>query len=193
MIPAGEIVVMAAIAFVLVGTIGYAVSIYNGLIALRNNVGRAWANIDVLLKQRHDELPKLIKTCEGYMQHERAVFDKLSEARAALATARGVAARSEAEGMLTKALGQFFAVAEAYPQLKADQSFLKLQTRISELENAIADRREFYNDSVTVYNIRIQQIPDVVVANWLNFTPSELFQVAPGDREDVKVEFKLAG
>ena len=193
MIPAGEIVVMAAIAFVLVATIGYAVSIYNGLIALRNNVGRAWANIDVLLKQRHDELPKLIKTCEGYMQHERAVFDKLSEARQALATARGVGERSEAEGMLTRALGQFFAVAEAYPQLKADQSFLKLQSRISELENAIADRREFYNDSVTVYNVRIQQIPDVVVANWLNFTPSELFQVAPGDREDVKVEFKLAG
>jgi len=193
MVPVGEIVGTVAIAFVVVGTIGYAVSIYNGLIALRNNVGRAWANIDVLLKQRHDELPKLIKTCEGYMQHERAVFDKLSEARAALAGARGVPERSEAESLLTKALGQFFAVAEAYPQLKADQSFLKLQSRISELENAVADRREFYNDSVTVYNVRIQQIPDVVVANWLNFTPSDLFQVTESDREDVKVEFKLAG
>lgn len=191
MIPVGEIVVTAILAFGAVAVIGYAVSIYNGLIALRNNVGRAWANIDVLLKQRHDELPKLVKTCEGYMQHERAVFDKLSEARAALAGARGVAERSDAENLLTRALGQFFAVAEAYPQLKADQSFLKLQSRISELENAIADRREFYNDSVTVYNVRIQQIPDVVVANWLNFQPSELFQVAPSDREDVKVEFKM--
>jgi LemA protein len=189
----GEILITALLAFLVVGTVGYAVSIYNGLIALRNNVSRAWANIDVLLKQRHDELPKLVKTCEGYMQHERAVFDKLSEARAALAGARGVGERAGAENLLTRALGQFFAVAEAYPQLKADQSFLQLQSRISEIENQIADRREFYNDSVTVFNVRIQQIPDVVVANWLNFQPSELFQVSAEDREDPKIEFRMAG
>jgi len=188
----GEVLVAVVIGFMLVGTIGYLVSMYNGLIALKNNVGRAWANIDVLLKQRHDELPKLVSTCEGYMQHERAVFDKLSEARAALANARGVAQRADAENQLTRALGQVFAVAEAYPQLKADESFRMLQNRISELENQIADRREFYNDSVTLFNTRIQQVPDALVANWLGMTPAELFKASESDREDVKVEFKPA-
>ena len=189
----GEILVTVALGFGVVGFLGYAISIYNALIALKNNIGRAWANIDVLLKQRHDELPKLVSTCEGYMQHERAVFDKLSEARAALAGARGVAQRAEAENQITRALGQLFAVAEQYPTLKADQTFLRLQSRISELENQIADRREFYNDTVTTFNTRIQQFPDVIVANWLTFQPGELFKVAESDREDVKVEFKLAG
>ena len=120
------------------------------------------------------------------MQHERAVFDKLSEARGALARAKSVGERAEAEGMLTRALGQFFAVAEAYPDLKANQSFLQLQSRISELENQIADRREFYNDTVTTFNTRIQQIPDSMVADWLSLQPAELFKVdgsgSPGRR-----------
>src|SRR5881628_2119405 len=115
-----EIFWTVAIGFVIVGVVGYFLSIYNGLVALKNNIGRSWANIDVLLKQRHDELPKLVKTCEGYMQHERAVFDKLSEARGALVKARSVGERAEAEGMLTRALGNFFAVAESYPDLKAN-------------------------------------------------------------------------
>ena len=189
----GEVLVTVVIGFLAIGTVGYLMSMYNGLIALKNNVGRAWANIDVLLKQRHDELPKLISTCEGYMQHERAVFDKLSEARGALANARGVAQRADAENALTRALGQVFAVAEAYPQLKADEGFRMLQNRISELENQIADRREFYNDSVTLFNIRIQQVPDQLVANWIGLTPAELFKASESDREDVKVEFKMAG
>src|SRR5205809_6585240 len=113
----GEILVTAAILFTVIGLIGYGVSIYNGLIAMKNNIGRSWANIDVLLKQRHDELPKLVKTCEGYMQHERAVFDQLAAARGAVPRARTVGERAEAEGMVTRALGQFFAVAEAYPDL----------------------------------------------------------------------------
>jgi LemA protein len=189
----GEILVTAAIAFAVIGLIGYGVSIYNGLIAMKNNIGRSWANIDVLLKQRHDELPKLVKTCEQYMKHERAVFDKLSEARAALMGARSVGERAEAEGMLTRALGKVFAVAEAYPNLKADQSFLQLQTRISQIENQIADRREFYNDTVTTYNTRIQQIPDAVVANWLALGPAELFKVDEADRQDVEINFAAAG
>src|SRR2546426_12596053 len=120
----GEILVTVFLMFVVVGFGGYALTVYNGLVALKNQIGRAWANIDVLLKQRHDELPKLVKTCEGYMQHERAVFDKLSEARGALARAHSVPERAEAEGLLGRALGQFFAVAENYPDLKANQSFL---------------------------------------------------------------------
>jgi LemA protein len=189
----GEILVTVVIGFIVVGTVGYIVSIYNSLVAIKNNIGRSWANIDVLLKQRHDELPKLVKTCEGYMQHERAVFDKLSEARGAVANARSVAQRADGENMLTRALGQFFAVAEAYPTLKADQSFVMLQGRISELENQIADRREFYNDTVTTFNTRIQQMPDAIVANWLALKAAELFHVAESDRQDVEIKFAQAG
>src|SRR5206468_11886367 len=153
---------------------------------------RSWSNIDVLLKQRHDELPKLVSTCEGYMRHERGVFDKLSEARAALASAKSVGERAGAEGMLNRALGAIFAVAEAYPDLKANQSFIQLQNRISELENQIADRREFYNDTVTTFNTRIQQLPDKFVADMLTCVPAELFQVEAEDRRDVEIKFKMS-
>jgi LemA protein len=189
----GEILVTALILFIVVGSVGYVLSIYNSLVALRNNIARSWANIDVLLKQRHDELPKLVKTCEGYMQHERAVFDKLSEARGALLQAKSVPERATAESQLTQALGKFFAVAEAYPDLKANTSFLQLQNRISDLENQIADRREFYNDTVTTFNTRIQQLPDQYVAGWLSLTPAELFKVDDRDREDPEIRFALAG
>jgi LemA protein len=189
----GEILGVAVVGFLLIGAVGYFLSLYNGLIAIKNNIAKAWANIDVLLKQRHDELPKLVKVCEGYMQHERAIFDKLSEARGALANARSVAQRADAENVLTRVLGQFFAVAEAYPTLKADEGFVRLQARISEIENQIADRREFYNDVVTTFNTRIQQVPDNFVANWLGFTAAELFKVAESDREDVEIRFAQAG
>ncbi len=188
---AGEMIGMIVVLFVVVGGVGYALSIYNGLVALKNNIGRSWANINVLLKQRHDELPKLIKVCEGYMQHERGVFDKLSAARGALASAANVADRANAENQLTRVLGQFFAVAEAYPDLKANQSFLQLQSRISELENHIADRREFYNDIVTTFNTRIEQIPDMYVAGWLQYTPQHLFKVDERDLADVEIQFKM--
>ena len=186
-----EVIGTAVVLFVVVGFVGYVLSLYNSLIALKNSVVRSWANIDVLLKQRHDELPKLIRTCEGYMQHERAVFDKLSEARNALMAARGVAQRAEAESLLTRALGQFFAVAEAYPELKANQSFLDLQHRISDLENQIADRREFYNDVATTFNTRIQQIPDTWVAEWMRLKPVEWFRAVESDRQDVEVAFRM--
>jgi LemA protein len=189
----GDIVFTVLLGFVVVGGIGYALSIYNSLVALRNNIARSWANIDVILKQRHDELPKLVKTCEAYMQHERAVFDRLSDARGALARAHTVGERATAEGQLTQALGHFFAVAEAYPTLKADASFNQLQNRISELENQIADRRELYNDVVTIFNTRIEQIPDQYVAGWLSCVPAELFKVDDADRADVEIRFAKAG
>ena len=186
-----EILWTASIGFVLVGSVGYFLSLYNGLVETKNNVGRAWANVDVLLKQRHDELPKLVKTCETYMQHERAVFDKLSEARAALQGARSVGERAQAEGMIGRALGSIMAVAENYPDLKADQGFRALQQRISELENQIADRREFYNDVVTLFNTRLEQIPDSWVAQGMQLQHAELFKVSEQDREDPRIEFKL--
>ena len=188
---AGEILWTVVIGFLLVGSVGYFLSIYNTLVEMKNNIARSWANIDVLLKQQHDELPKLVKVCEAYMQHERAVFDKLSEARGALAAARTVGQRAQAENQITAALGGFFAVAESYPDLKANRSFLQLQSRISEIENQIADRREFYNDTVTIFNTRIQQIPDSWVAGGMNLQPAELFKIDERDREDVAIAFKM--
>ena len=188
----GEVLWTVMIGFLTVGSLGYALSMYNGLVEMKNNIGRSWANADVLLKQRHDELPKLVKTCEAYMQHERAVFDKLSEARGALASAKSVGQRADAENQLTRALGGFFAVAENYPDLKADQSFTVLQHRISELENQIADRREFYNDTVTMFNTRIEQIPDSWIAAWMNLQRAELFAIEASDRQDVNIEFKMS-
>ncbi|HEV2104728.1 MAG TPA: LemA family protein [Candidatus Eisenbacteria bacterium] len=183
---------VAVIAFLIVGSVGYFLSIYNGLVEMKNGIGRAWANIDVLLKQRHDELPKLVSTCEAYMQHERAVFDKLSEARGAVLQAKGVAQRADAENQVSRALGQVFAVAENYPDLKANQSFLALQQRISDLENQIADRREYYNDAVTLFNTRIEQIPASWVAGSMELQRAELFHVDASDRQDVKIEFKMS-
>ncbi len=188
----GEYMVLATIGIGIVAVVGYFLGIYNSLISLKNLIARSWANIDVLLKQRHDELPKLVSVCEGYMQHERAVFDKLSEARGALVRARGVAERAQAEHQLTGALGQFFAVAEAYPDLKANVGFLQLQSRISDLENQIADRREYYNDTVTIFNTRILQIPDTWVAQWQGLQAAELFKVDEADRKDVEIKFAIA-
>jgi LemA protein len=188
----GEILWTVAIGLAVVGTVGYGLSIYNGLVSLKNNIGRSWANIDVLLKQRHDELPKLVKTCEGYMQHERAVFDRLSEARGALARARTIEQRADAESELSRSLSGFFAVAESYPDLKANLSFLQLQSRISEIENQIADRREYYNDTVTTFNTRIQQMPDQFVARWLGLSSAQLFKVQDADREDIEIKFAMA-
>ena len=188
----GEVMAVASIVLIALAAGGYLLSIYNSLVALKNQIARSWSNIDVLLKQRHDELPKLVSVCEGYMRHERMVFDKLSEARGALMRAHSLAERAQAESQLTAALGQFFAVAEAYPDLKANVGFLQLQSRISDLENQIADRREYYNDTVTTFNTRIQQIPDSLVAGWMRLEASELFKVDEADRQDVEIRFAAA-
>ena len=188
----GEVMVAALLLFAGLSTVGYALTIYNGLVSLKNNIARSWSNIDVLLKQRHDELPKLIATCEAYMQHERAVFTQLGEARNGLMKARTVTERAQAESTLTQALGQFFAVAEAYPELKANQNFSVLQNRISELENHIADRREYYNDVVATFNTRLDQVPDKFVADWCHYQPAELFKATDSERQDVTVEFKMS-
>lgn len=181
-------IVLAAILLVILGGIGYFVSIYNGLILLKQNIEKSWSNIDVLLKQRHDEVPNLVATVKGYMEHEKSVFEEVTKARTAFQSSNSVGQMAAASGMMTQALGKLFAVAEAYPELKANENFLALQSRISELEDHIADRREFYNDSVTQYNIRIQQIPDVFVANMLKLTQKELFKVEEVERNPVEVQ-----
>ena len=171
-----------------VGVVAYLLTIYNSLVRLRNDIDKAWSNIDVLLKQRHDELPKLIETCKGYMQYEQETFKKVVEARNAYSKASTLAEKAQSDNMITGALKTLFAVSEKYPDLKANNNFMQLQTRISELEEKIADRREFFNDDVNTFNIRIQQLPDVFVANMMGLQHRELFKVSDADRQDVDVK-----
>ncbi len=182
------IVGIAAILIVVV-FIGWFVGIYNSLVRLKNNIQKAWSNIDVLLKQRHDELTKLLSTVKGYMKHEEGVLTKVTEARTAFMNAQSVGDKAKADNMMSSTLKSLFAVAENYPELKADRSFAQFQGRISDIENQIADRREFYNDSVNTFNIRIEQIPDVFIARMLGYTRKELFKADEADRQDVKIEF----
>jgi LemA protein len=166
----------------------YFVRIYNGLVTLRENVRKAWANIDVLLTQRHDELPKLVETCKRYMAYEQGTLERVMQARAAVFTAQGrsdVTALGAAEEQLRQGLGRLFALAENYPDLKADQSFRHLQTRITALEEAIADRRELYNEAVNLNNIRLQTFPDLVVARMFEFKPAQLLEFAAEQKRDV--------
>ena len=183
------LVILAVVILLGAVAVSYCATIFNGLVALKNNIQKAWANIDVLLKQRHDELPKLIKTCEGYMNHEKAVFDRVLKAREALMRAPGPGPKGLAEGELHGAIRQLFALAENYPDLKAQGSFQQLQSRITALESEIADRREFYNDSVNVYNIRIASLPDMFFARMMALAPQEMFQVSEADKQDVNIEF----
>ena len=171
------------------GVLIYTVILYNGLIRLRNENDRAWANIDVLLKQRHDEIPNLVETVKGYMQHEQQTLLAVTQARAASMNATSISQKAVADLQIMNALRGLFAVAENYPQLKANENFLKLQNRISELEERIADRREFFNDDVNTYNTRIRQIPDVFVASFMSLKPRDMFKVSDDDRRLVEVKF----
>jgi LemA protein len=175
---------------VLLAVAAYGIMLFNGLVNIKNNVAKAWANIDVLLKQRHDELPKLIDTCKQYMQHEQATLEKVIQARSQVSAAResrNLGALGSAEGALRSGLGHLFAVAEAYPDLKANEQFLHLQTRISSLENMISDRREFYNDSVTVNNTGIEEFPALLIAKLFNFKPFDMLKFAAEELKDVDV------
>lgn len=171
------------------GVLIYTVILYNGLIRLRNENDRAWANIDVLLKQRHDEIPNLVETVKGYMLHEQQTLQAVTEARASSVTAVSVGQKALADLKMGSALRGLFAVAENYPQLKANENFLKLQNRISELEERIADRREFFNDDVNTYNTRIGQIPEVFLASFMNLKPRQMFKVSDEDRRQGEVSF----
>jgi LemA protein len=176
------------IGLVVVGFAIYTIIIYNELVRLRNDNDRAWANIDVLLKQRHDEIPNLVETVKGYMQHERDTLLAVTQARTASVNAATVGQKAQADLLVTGALRGLFAVAENYPDLKANQNFLKLQNRISELEERIADRREFFNDDVNTYNTRIRQIPDLFLANMMALKPREMFKVSDEERRAVEVK-----
>jgi LemA protein len=173
---------------VVVGLAIYAIIIYNELVRLQNDNDRAWANIDVLLKQRHEEIPNLVETVKGYMQHEQQTLLAVTEARAASLSAGSIGQKAQADLLITGALRGLFAVAENYPDLKANQNFLKLQNRISELEERIADRREFFNDDVNTYNTRIKQIPDLFLANIMKLKPRGMFKVSEQERQAIQVK-----
>jgi LemA protein len=173
--------------FAVSGVIFYLVTIYNGLVTMRNDIDKSWANIDVLLKQRHDELPRLVDVCKGYMQYERETLQSLVEARARYGAAATVEQKAQASSNLSVSVGKLFAVAENYPALQANTSFLELQKRTTELESQIADRREFYNDAINVFNTHIQQMPDALVARFFGMKPRFMFLVTDGEKAPARL------
>ncbi|MBE7527186.1 LemA family protein [Betaproteobacteria bacterium PRO4] len=163
------------------------VLIYNSLVDIKHTVSQAWSNIDVLLKQRHDELPKLVETCRQYMRYEQETLSRVMEARTRIASARetgNLPALGAAENVLRAGLGQLYAVSEAYPELRSSEKFQHLQTRITGLENGIADRREYYNEAAKNNNIRIEQFPDILIARWFGFGARSLLEFSDTDKRD---------
>jgi LemA protein len=168
----------------------WAIGTYNGLVSLRQQTSNAWGQIDVQLKRRYDLIPNLVETVKGYMKHEQDTLEKVIQARNRAIAATGVKEKAAAESQITAALGGIFALAESYPDLKANQNMLSLQEELKSTENKIAFARQYYNDVVTAYNTRIQQFPASVIAGMGSFQPRDLFEIElPGEREPVKVKF----
>jgi LemA protein len=183
------IVLLIAFGIAAIIAAGYMVGIYNQLVQVKVNVDKSWSNIEVLEKQRFDEIPKLVKVCEGYMQYERQTLEKVIEARTRFLQAKGPSDMAQASADMGGALKSLFALAESYPDLKANQNFMQLQGRVTALENEIADRREFYNESVTINNARIQQIPYVFFAGKLAMTAREMYKVAAAEKMSPEIKF----
>jgi LemA protein len=174
--------ILVLILFIVVG-------IYNNLIALRNRIDNAWHQIDVQLKRRADLIPNLIETVKGYAAHEKETFSTVTEARTKMMQAGSIKEQAQAQNELTGALKSLFAVAEAYPELKANQNFLMLQEELAGTENKIGFARQFYNDTVMQYNQAIQQFPGNIFAGMYNFTAKEYFEIEETAREAPKVKF----
>jgi LemA protein len=185
----GVMIAAGILVFAVIAVAGWAVSTYNALVAMKNQVEQAWANIDVLLKQRRDELLKLIDTVKGVKDFESGTLKAVTEARGRAAGAVGTAASVAAASAESAAIRGFFAVAEAYPQLQSNQNFKQLQERISAIENQVADRRELYNDSVNSYNTGIAVFPDSIFAGILGYQRQQYYRVDEADKSDVKVKF----
>ena len=180
------IVIIAVVLFVLI----VLVAMYNKLVRLRNRSENAWAQIDVQLRRRHDLIPNLVEAVKGYAAHERGVFDEVTQARTAAQRAQGVEEQAQAENVLTAALGRLFAVAEAYPQLRATENFQQLQAQLSDTEQAIAVARQVYNDTVLSYDNALETVPTNIVGSLFNFQPREYFEVEePAAREAPRVQF----
>ena len=182
------LVVLIVIAVVLIGIV---IALYNKLVRLRNRAENAWAQVDVQLRRRYDLIPNLVEAVKGYAAHERETFEEVTKARTAAQQATGVEEQAQAENMLTQAIGRLFAVAEAYPELRATENFQQLQAQLGDTENKIATSRQVYNDTVLTYNNACQQLPSNIIANAFNFQTREYFEIEEGDaaREPVAVKF----
>ena len=180
----GTIIIIVAAAVVL-----WIIAIYNGLIKLKNRTDEAWSDIDVQLKRRYDLIPNLIETVKGYAAHEKEVFEKVTEARTSAMSATAPADKTQAENMLSGALKSLFAVAEAYPDLKANQNFLELQRELTDTENKIMAARRFYNGNVRDFNTKLQIFPTNIIAGILKFTKREFFEAEEGEKTLPKVKF----
>ena len=182
-----QIVVIFIISLVIIGLVSWFFTIYNGLIHVKENIKKSWANIDVLLMQRSDEIPKLIKVLKSFAKHEKKMFDNVMVARKSYLGANSITEKADADNQISDALKSVFALSEAYPELRSNENFLNLQDRISGLENEISDRRELYNESVNNYNIRIQSLPDVAIANAMGLDQEEMFRVSDLKKKDVDI------
>ena len=175
---------------VLAALVMWVISMYNGLVRLRNQVRNAWSQIDVQLKRRHDLIPNLVETAKGYVKHERETLEAVTKARTEAVQAQGVGEQAKAEGKLQGALNRFFLVVENYPDLKASQNFMQIQEELTSTENKVGFARQFYNDQVLKYNTRCESVPTNMVANMFGFKKSEFFEIeTPSEREVPKVEF----
>jgi LemA protein len=181
---------MIIVLVILVVLVLWVVGMYNGLVRLRNQVKNAWSQIDVQLKRRHDLIPNLIETAKGYMKHERDTLDSVTKARTQAVEAKGVANQAKAEGELNNAISRFMLVVENYPDLKASQNFLSLQEELASTENKVGFSRQFYNDQVLLFNVKIESVPTNIIANMFGFKQAEFFEIEePTEREVPKVEF----
>jgi LemA protein len=183
------LVCVGGLALLVLVVLAAVIGIYNRLVVLRNRVDNAWSQIDVQLKRRYDLIPNLVETVKGYAAHESGTFEKVTQARNMAMNATGVKAQSEAENMLSGTLKSLFAVAEAYPDLKANQNFMQLQEELSGTESKIAYARQFYNDSVMSYNTSLQTFPNNVLAGMFGFTQREYFEIEVAAKEAPKVSF----
>lgn len=171
------------------GAIGLVIALYNGLVTVRNNVQKAWKNIDVVLQQRNDELTKLIDTCKAYMKHESDLLNKLTELRTGYTLAKEIEEKVQTANALQELLGKLTMVWEQYPDLKASTNFIQVQDRVSSVESKIADYREMFNDAVNIFNIQIERFPDLIMAKMMDLKRHSFLEVPEEKKQDVKMNF----
>lgn len=181
--------VLCVVAIVAIGLIAWGIGLYNGLIKLRNIVDEAWSGISVQLKRRYDLIPNLVETVKGYAKHEKGTLEKIAELRSSAMQTDSVEQKGQIENQLTGALKTLFAVAENYPDLKANQNFLDLQKQLSEIEDNIQNARRYYNGTVRDFNTKIQIFPNSLIAGFLNFKAREFFEATEEEQKNVKVDF----
>lgn len=186
----GILTICAPISLVLLVLVGLLIAFYNSIVQLKVKVDEAWADIDTFLKQRYDMIPNLVNTVKGYMKHESKTLEKVTELRSRVANASSMTERAEADNMLSGTLKTLFAVAENYPDLKANQNFLDLQEKLTGLEDKLQMSRRFYNATVRDFNTKVEMFPGNIIAGFFSFKVREFFEVAGEERENVKVSFE---